>query len=81
MRTTITAEYKMLKAEREAATWPTPSVMPEQFLMDYTEKHGRKEGLLLNNRMHVAGIDGTLRFTNEDQYNVNRDWILANFKK
>lgn len=81
MRTSITAEYKMLKAEREAASWPIPAIMPERFLMDYTEKHGRKEGLLLNNRMHVAGIDGTLCITNEDQYNVNRDWILTNFKK
>jgi len=81
MRTSITAEYKMLKAERDAAIWPTPAVMPEQFLMDYTEKHGRKEGLLLNNRMHLAGIDGRVRCTNPMQYDVNRDWILANFKK
>lgn len=81
MRASITTEYKILKAEREAAAWPTPKVMPEQILMDYTEKHGRREGLLFNNRMHVSGIEGGLRIINEDQYNVNRDWILANFKK
>lgn len=80
MRTSIIKEYKMLKDQKEASGWPVPAIMPEQFIMDYTEKYGRKEGLLLNNRMHVAGINGTLRFLNEDQYNVNRDWILANYK-
>ena len=70
MRTSITTEYKMLKAEREAATWPTPAIMPEQILMDYTEKHGRKEGLLLNNRMH--NIDYRLTYA---ELTSNKQWV------
>ena len=57
---------------------------PEPIVVEYTMKHGRRDGLLFNNRIHVYGGNGQLNWrekNSEQQYAANRDWILANFPK
>lgn len=84
MRQTINQTYQEIKAAY-AFTMPIPTIMPDPMVMDYTERNGRKEGLLYNNRIHwMTSGDGNIvptGFGSTEQYNVNRDWILANFKK
>jgi hypothetical protein len=79
MRQSIMQTYKELKAVRDNSTWPVPSVMPDPTVMDYTERNGRKEGLLYNNRILSGYINPSQK--RKDEYNVNREWILANFPK
>jgi hypothetical protein len=77
-RQSIMDTYKELLAVKN---WPSaqPSIMPCPMVMEYTEKHGRREGLLYNNRIFFGYINPSQQ--RKDEYNVNRDWILANFKK
>lgn len=79
MRNSIMTTYNEIKAAYSSYVWPTPSVMPCPMVMDYTERNGRREGLLYNNRIFFGYIKPSqLR---KDEYEVNRQWILANFKK
>lgn len=70
--------YKEIKAAYASHT-AAPSIVPDPMIMEYTEKHGRREGLLYNNRIFFGYINPSQK--RKDEYNVNRDWILANFKK
>lgn len=73
--------YKELMAIKNDKRWPSasPLIMPDPIIMDYTNTHGRREGLLLNNRIFFMYINPSKR--RKDEYEVNRNWILANFKK
>lgn len=82
MRQTITQTYNELKAIKNM-DWPsnhaTPAIMPDPMVMEYTEKNGRKAGLGYNNSIFFGYIRPSQQ--RKDEYNVNRDWILANFPK
>ena len=73
--------YKELTAIKNDTRWPSnhPAITPDPIVMEYTEKHGRREGLLYNNRIFFSFINPSQK--RKDEYNVNRSWILANFKK
>jgi hypothetical protein len=62
----------------------TPFVSPDPAVMEFTKKHGRREGLLYNNRIHWFNSGTGLKHTGfapREQYDANRTWILENFKK
>lgn len=62
-----------------------PSIQPDPNVVAYTNKYGRREGLLYNNRIHFTNSgDGKIVHTGlapKEQYDINRDWILKNFPK
>src|SRR6478752_6452571 len=53
MRTSIMTTYKELMAVKNDTRWASnqPAITPDPMVMEYTEKHGRREGLLYNNRI------------------------------
>lgn len=62
-------------------TTSNASITPDPMVMDYTIRNGRREGLLYNNRIHTFSRgDGTIEMKEREQYSVNREWILSNFK-
>lgn len=76
MRTNMMTTYNELKAIKNM-DWPSnvPALMPDPMVMNYTGKYGRREGLLYNNRILSGYINPSQM--RKDEYNVNRDWILA----
>ena len=54
-------------------------IQPDPLVVEYTEKHGRKKGLLFNNRIYFSYINPTQQ--QKDEYEFNRTWILDNFKE
>lgn len=54
-------------------------MIPDPLVIEYTEKHGRKEGLLFNNRIYFSYINPTQQ--QKDEYEFNRTWILENIKE
>lgn len=81
MRQNIMTTYKELMAVKNDSRWPLsqPVVTPDPMVIAFTEKHGRREGLLYNNRI----LFGYMRPSQlrKDEYTTNRDWILKNFPK
>jgi hypothetical protein len=68
------------ESTREAARVQRVEIVePDPSVIDYTRRNGRKEGLLYNNRIFFGYIRPSQK--RKDEYEVNREWILANFKK
>lgn len=79
-RQSIMDTYKELQAIKNM-DWASnePAIQPCPIVMEYTIKRGRKEGLLYNNRILSGYINPSQK--RKDEYDVNREWILANFPK
>lgn len=79
-RQSIMETYKELQAVKNMA-WASnvPSISPDPIVMDYTQRNGRREGLLYNNRIFFGYINPSQQ--RKDEYDVNRTWILNNFPK
>ncbi len=79
MRTNIMTTYKELMSVKNDTRWPSSSqkVTPDIMVVDYTKKHGRREGLLYNNRIFFGYVNPSQQRKNE--YDINREWILKTF--
>jgi hypothetical protein len=51
----------------------------DAMVADFTNRNGRKEGLLYNNRIFFGYANPSEE--QKAQYEVNRTWILENFPK
>lgn len=73
-------EYKELMMIKNNPAWPSnqKEIMVDSVIVNYAKNHSRKETLLYNNRIFFGYIRPSEQ--RKKEYDVNRIWILNNFK-